>query len=121
MVIRGIVSHLYRAAADRIEGFERRYQFTRRIDLDLQPPARRPFDTIGEVVDGDTETRVLRWPGGGYRPLEGFTELRRRSDRAVFLLCAGRNARGGRKAATARSLGLTREGLYKKMRRLGIE
>jgi len=29
--------------------------------------------------------------------------------------------RGGRRALTARELGLTREGLYKKMRRLGIE
>jgi len=28
---------------------------------------------------------------------------------------------GGRRAATARSLGITREGLYKKMKRLGIE
>ena len=28
---------------------------------------------------------------------------------------------GGRKASTARRLGITREGLYKKLRRLGIE
>jgi DNA-binding NtrC family response regulator len=28
---------------------------------------------------------------------------------------------GGRRAATARTLGITREGLYKKMKRLNIE
>ena len=28
---------------------------------------------------------------------------------------------GGRRAATARTLGITREGLYKKMRRFGID
>jgi DNA-binding NtrC family response regulator len=28
---------------------------------------------------------------------------------------------GGRRAATARKLGVTREGLYKKMKRLGIQ
>ena len=28
---------------------------------------------------------------------------------------------GGRRAATARKLGITREGLYKKMKRLGVE
>jgi Nif-specific regulatory protein len=30
-------------------------------------------------------------------------------------------AHGGRRAATARTLGVTREGLYKKMRRFGID
>jgi transcriptional regulator of acetoin/glycerol metabolism len=30
-------------------------------------------------------------------------------------------AHAGRRAATARTLGITREGLYKKMRRFGIE
>jgi Nif-specific regulatory protein len=39
----------------------------------------------------------------------------------AWLLRRALDANGGRRAATARRLGLTREGLYKKMRRLGIE
>jgi transcriptional regulator with PAS, ATPase and Fis domain len=39
----------------------------------------------------------------------------------AWLLRRALDAHGGRRAATARSLGITREGLYKKMRRFGIE
>jgi transcriptional regulator with PAS, ATPase and Fis domain len=39
----------------------------------------------------------------------------------AFLLRRALDAHKGRRAATARTLGITREGLYKKMRRFGIE
>jgi transcriptional regulator with PAS, ATPase and Fis domain len=39
----------------------------------------------------------------------------------AWLLRRALDAHGGRRAATARTLGITREGLYKKMRRFGIE
>jgi Nif-specific regulatory protein len=39
----------------------------------------------------------------------------------ALLIRRALDAHGGRRAATARSLGITREGLYKKMRRFGIE
>jgi transcriptional regulator of acetoin/glycerol metabolism len=39
----------------------------------------------------------------------------------AWLLRRALDAHGGRRTLTARRLGLTREGLYKKMRRLGIE
>jgi Nif-specific regulatory protein len=38
-----------------------------------------------------------------------------------WLIRRSLDAHGGRRAATARRLGITREGLYKKMKRLGIE
>jgi DNA-binding NtrC family response regulator len=52
---------------------------------------------------------------------EGET-LRESLDRVEAWLirrCLERN--GGRKSSSARQLGVTREGLYKKMRRLGID
>jgi transcriptional regulator with PAS, ATPase and Fis domain len=39
----------------------------------------------------------------------------------AWLIRRALDAHGGRRAATARTLGLTREGLYKKMRRFGIQ
>jgi len=39
----------------------------------------------------------------------------------AWLIRRSLDAHGGRRAATARTLGITREGLYKKMRRFGIE
>jgi transcriptional regulator with GAF, ATPase, and Fis domain len=52
---------------------------------------------------------------------EGET-LRATLDRVeAWLLRRALDANDGRRAATARRLGLTREGLYKKMKRLGIE
>jgi Nif-specific regulatory protein len=39
----------------------------------------------------------------------------------AWLIRRALDAHGGRRAATARTLGITREGLYKKMRRFGIE
>jgi transcriptional regulator with PAS, ATPase and Fis domain len=39
----------------------------------------------------------------------------------ALLIRRALDAHGGRRAATARSLGITREGLYKKMQRFGIE
>ncbi len=52
---------------------------------------------------------------------EGET-LRATLDRVeAWLLRRALDAHDGRRAATARRLGLTREGLYKKMKRLGIE
>jgi Nif-specific regulatory protein len=48
--------------------------------------------------------------------------LRSAMDRVeAWLLRRALDAHGGRRTLTARRLGLTREGLYKKMRRLGIE
>ena len=39
----------------------------------------------------------------------------------AWLLRRALDAHNNRRAATARTLGITREGLYKKMRRFGIE
>jgi Nif-specific regulatory protein len=48
--------------------------------------------------------------------------LRRRMARLeAWLIRRALDAHGNRRAATARTLGITREGLYKKMRRFGIE
>jgi transcriptional regulator with PAS, ATPase and Fis domain len=62
------------------------------------------------------------------RPLAAATRadapdsLRAQLARAeAWLLRRALEAHAGRRAATARALGITREGLYKKMRRFGIE
>jgi DNA-binding NtrC family response regulator len=48
--------------------------------------------------------------------------LRQAVDRVeAWLIRRAHANNGGRKASTARRLGLTREGLYKKLRRLGID
>jgi transcriptional regulator with PAS, ATPase and Fis domain len=53
------------------------------------------------------------------RPGENLREALRRIE--ALLIRRALDAHGGRRAATARSLGITREGLYKKMKRYGIE
>ena len=54
--------------------------------------------------------------------VEAGETLRATLDRVeAWLLRRALDAQGGRRAATARRLGLTREGLYKKMKRFGIE
>ena len=60
-------------------------------------------------------------PSLDHHPVEGET-LRQSLARAeAWLLRAALDRQQGRRAATARSLGITREGLYKKMKRLGID
>jgi DNA-binding NtrC family response regulator len=52
------------------------------------------------------------------RPGETLRESMQRIE--ALLLRRALDAHGGRRAATARSLGITREGLYRKMQRFGI-
>jgi len=54
-------------------------------------------------------------------PAQGGEPLRRTLARIEgWLIRRALEEHGGRRAATARTLGITREGLYKKMRRFGI-
>ncbi len=101
----------------------------------------RAYAWPGNIRELENELhRALTWvdAGGELRP-EHFSErlreeldavrddaegqpLRERVERYEAFVIRRELARlGGRKAATARELGLTREGLYKKMKRLGIE
>jgi DNA-binding NtrC family response regulator len=56
---------------------------------------------------------------GGVRDGETLRETLGRIESLLLRRALERN--GGRRAETARRLGLTREGLYKKMKRFGIE
>ncbi len=63
---------------------------------------------------------------GALEPVEEATHsgetLRQNLDRLeAWLIRRSLEDHGGRRAATARTLGITREGLYKKMKRLGID
>ncbi|MFK7894397.1 MAG: sigma-54 interaction domain-containing protein [Myxococcota bacterium] len=62
---------------------------------------------------------VLEPVAQGSRPDESLREALERVERWLIRRALANN--GGRKARTARKLGLTREGLYKKIKRLGIE
>ncbi len=53
--------------------------------------------------------------------IEGETLQESLARAEAWLLRSALERHGGRRAATARALGITREGLYKKMKRLGIE
>ena len=55
----------------------------------------------------------------GARPDETLREALERAEAWLIRRALANN--GGRRARTARRLGITREGLYKKMKRLGIE
>ena len=64
-------------------------------------------------------TDILEPIAAGARPEE---TLRQALDRIeCWLLRRALTNNDGRKALTARKLGLTREGLYKKLKRLGID
>ena len=97
VVIRRVVTHFDGAAAGRIEGLERRYQFASGVHLDLEAPPRRPVDTIDEVVDGDAQPRVLRRPRSRDGPLELLLESRCR--RCVAAVLPGTGGQPGRREA----------------------
>ncbi len=60
-------------------------------------------------------------PSLEHPPLEGETLQQSLARAEAWLLRAALKRHDQRRSATARSLGITREGLYKKMKRLGIE
>ena len=64
-------------------------------------------------------SQPLPTEAAGAEPGETLRESMQRLE--ALVLRRALKAHGGRRAATARSLGITREGLYKKMKRLGIE
>ncbi|MEZ6197957.1 MAG: sigma 54-interacting transcriptional regulator [Planctomycetota bacterium] len=64
-------------------------------------------------------TEILEPIGHAARPDETLREALERVEAWMIRRALANN--GGRKARTARKLGLTREGLYKKLKRLGID
>ena len=79
--------------------------------------------TAGELITPKTLSpklvEILEPIAQGARPDESLRDALERVEAWMIRRALGNNA--GRKARTARKLGLTREGLYKKMKRLGIE
>jgi DNA-binding NtrC family response regulator len=74
--------------------------------------ARHLSDRLNEALRPAREAGVA--PGGPETLRVQMARLE------AWLLRRALDAHGGRRAATARTLGITREGLYKKMRRFGI-
>lgn len=79
--------------------------------------------TAGELITPKTLSpklvEILEPIAQGARSDETLRDALERVEAWMIRRALGNNA--GRKARTARKLGLTREGLYKKMKRLGIE
>ena len=73
------VVHLDRAGAHGVEAFERRNQFARAEDLDLQPPARHGLDAFGQVGGAARAVHVERRAlavGAGHLPAEALLRVR---------------------------------------------
>jgi transcriptional regulator with PAS, ATPase and Fis domain len=85
------------ALAEPGETLERRH-FSQRLGRDLELP---PASPLAPLPDEPLRTTLARVE--------------------ALLIRRALDANGGRRTDTARKLGLTREGLYKKMQRLGIE
>ena len=78
-----------------------------------------PGEEIGPALLSERISRTLEPVRAVAREEE---TLRQSLDRIeAWLIRQALERQGGRRAATARTLGVTREGLYKKMKRLGIE
>jgi transcriptional regulator with PAS, ATPase and Fis domain len=71
---------------------------------------------FSERVRGELEASARPGAAGGGETLREQVERYE-----AWVIRRVLDGQGGRKAATARRLGLTREGLYKKMKRLGVE
>ena len=114
------------------EQLKQRMQAQKRLLSDVSHELRSPLArlriALALVEHGETLTPahfserlsgVLEPIASGARPGES---LRASLDRIEALLIRrALAAHGERRAKTARQLGITREGLYKKMKRLGIE
>jgi Nif-specific regulatory protein len=76
-------------------------------------------ETLGPDLLSERLKGIAEPVEGGVREGETLRETLGRIESLLLRRALERN--GGRRAETARRLGLTREGLYKKMKRLGIE
>lgn len=76
-------------------------------------------EVIGPRLLSDRLTALLEPIRDGARPGETLRDALGRVE--AWLIRQRLEKNGGRRAQTARQLGVTREGLYKKMKRLGIE
>jgi Nif-specific regulatory protein len=79
----------------------------------------RPAELITPKLLSDRITEILEPVTANVRPGEPLRDSIKRVE--AWLIRRSLEQHGGRRAATARKLGVTREGLYKKMKRLGIE
>jgi transcriptional regulator with PAS, ATPase and Fis domain len=79
----------------------------------------RPGDVLGPEHFSECVTSFLEPTQSNLRPGDTLRETLARVE--AWLIRRALDAHGGRRTETARRLGITREGLYKKMRRLGIE
>jgi sigma-54-dependent transcriptional regulator len=77
-----------------------------------------PGETLGPEHFSDRLRAVLPPIEASLRPGDSLRETLHRVE--AWLIREALAAHGGRRAQTARHLGVTREGLYKKMQRLGI-
>ena len=77
-----------------------------------------PGETLGPAHFADRLRAVLPPIQASLRPGDSLRETLDRVE--AWLIREALAAHGGRRAQTARHLGVTREGLYKKMQRLGI-
>jgi transcriptional regulator with PAS, ATPase and Fis domain len=78
-----------------------------------------PGETVGPHHLSERVTNALDPVREAGREGESLRQALERIE--AWLIRRALDDHGGRRAATARTLGVTREGLYKKMRRLGIE
>jgi transcriptional regulator with PAS, ATPase and Fis domain len=78
-----------------------------------------PGQVISPAMLSERLRAVVEPAEGGARPSETLRDAMARVEAWLIRRALDRN--DDRRAATARQLGITREGLYKKMKRLGIE
>ena len=77
------MAHLCGATGYRVKHFQRRHQFARRIDLDLQATVAHFFNQFGEAFGAHAHTGEVLWPGRDHFPVEGL------SARALLRLASG--------------------------------
>jgi len=78
-----------------------------------------PGGEITPALLSDSVTRIIEPVAAVMREGESLQETLQRVE--AWLLRRALEAQGGHRTRTARRLGITREGLYKKLKRLGIE
>jgi transcriptional regulator with PAS, ATPase and Fis domain len=78
-----------------------------------------PGDEITPALLSDSLTRIVEQVEAVMREGESLQETLQRIE--AWLLRRALDAHGGHRTRTARRLGITREGLYKKMKRFGID